>query len=291
MDLSIIIVNYNASWYLNRCLASIFLHPPQVIFEVIVIDNNSRDDSVRWVRQKYPQVRLFLNEANVGFAKANNQGFTLAQGRYYLCLNNDTLVLPGALDALVSFLDHNPPVGAVGSKILNPDLSNQGTARRFPTPYSGLFGRKSLLTKWFPNNRFSRRYLMNDQWSATTPYDVDWLSTASMLIRKTVIEQVGGMDESFFYWVDAEWCFRIKKSGWQIKSLPQSVVIHEEEKGSGYRNKSMRNKIIVDFHRGVFKLYKKHYDLGPGNILGYLAVGCLSLRALFLIFLNSLRQS
>ncbi|MBC8162836.1 MAG: glycosyltransferase family 2 protein, partial [Roseiflexaceae bacterium] len=147
---SVVIVNYNARAMLERTLETLYESQPACSFEVILIDNASDDDSVALVRGRFPQVRLIVNPANVGLVRANNQGMELAQGRYIFQLNNDTIILPHAIDALVDYLEEHPHVGAVGGKVLNIDGSIQGTVKAHPTPMAAFFGRHSPLTKLFP---------------------------------------------------------------------------------------------------------------------------------------------
>jgi GT2 family glycosyltransferase len=218
-ELSVIIVSYNSAAFLRRCIGSLVEQRGDLSVEVIVVDNASKDDSAATVERHFPDAVIIRNAKNLGFAKANNQGIERASGRLLLIQNPDTVTLPGLLQALVDFLAQTPEAGAASGRILNADLTDQGTARRFPTVWSGLFGRHSLLTRLLPNNRFSRRYMMTEMRGSTEPYEVDWLSTASMLVRRDVIDQVGGMRE-FFYWVDGEWCQRIRKGGWKIFCVP-----------------------------------------------------------------------
>ena len=133
MDLSIIIVSWNVADLLVNCLNSILTHPPSGSFEILVVDNASSDDSVRVLREKFPQIRLILNDQNVGFAGANNQAMRAAEGRHVLLLNPDTIVFEGTLQCLVDFLDQNPQAGAAGSLYENPDGSLQPSAFPFPT--------------------------------------------------------------------------------------------------------------------------------------------------------------
>src|SRR5262249_4294616 len=145
---------------LARTLETLFGSNQRSSLEVILVDNASYDGSVELVRERFPQVRLVVNRENAGLTRANNQGMELASGRYIFLLNNDTIILPDSVDALVRYLDAHPQVGAVGGKVLNIDGSIQGTVKAHPTPMAALFGRHSPLTRLFPNNRFSRRYLM-----------------------------------------------------------------------------------------------------------------------------------
>ncbi|MGZ9165573.1 MAG: glycosyltransferase family 2 protein [Anaerolineales bacterium] len=213
MDMSIIIVNWNTARLLIECLDSIYRAEPRPAFEIIVVDNGSTDDSISLVRARYPDVQLVLNDQNLGFARANNQGFALARGRYYLLLNSDTVVSPGALDELVRVADNHPDVGAIGPKLLNKDGTLQPSWASFPTFWSELIG-KSI----------RRRKPVDDVSSA---YEVDWVMGACMLVRSETVADIGMMDEGyFFYSEEVDWCFRMNQKGWKVWYLSNPEIYH-----------------------------------------------------------------
>lgn len=289
MDLSVVIVNYNGGALVERCLASIRENPPSGRFEVIVIDNGSTDGSGQRIARLYPWTRFVDLSANRGLAKAFNQGVTLSSGRYVLSLDNDTVVLPGALDKLVAFMDENLVAGAAGSRLLNPDGTIQQTARRFPTMWNGLIGRRSALTRWFPGSSAARRYLMPENDRREEPFQVDWMSAAALIVRRDVIRQVGAMDPDFFvYWVDADWCCRINKGGWRIFCVPQSRIVHDENLRSGRRERR-RTRMIVDFHRAAYRFYRKHYAASFWTLRGLLAAAGLGARAGVLLCMDEIK--
>lgn len=279
IDLSIVIVNYNGGSLVERCVASIFEHSVEPRFEVIVIDNASTDGSDRKIEEGFPQVSLVRLPENIGLAKAFNQGVAAAHGRYVMSLDNDTIILPEAFNILVAFMDDHPKVGAAGSRLFNPDMTIQQTARRFPNMGNALFGRRSILTRWFPNTSVARRYLMSDYEEKDNPFQVDWMSAAALIVRREAIEQVGAMDPAFFvYWVDADWCFRINKGGWQIFCVPRSRIIHDENLRSGRRDRR-RTRMILDFHKAAYRFYRKHYVATWWTPRGLIAAAGLGLRA------------
>jgi len=171
--LSIIIVNYNTQHYLRRCLFSLYGGERQINLETIVVDNNSEDGSRAMVRKEFPQVYLLENDKNMGFAKATNRGVSLAKGDYILLLNSDTEVIGDALEKLVLFLDNHSNVAVVSARLVYPDFSDQGVARTFPSPIHAFFGRKSLLTKLIPNNKYSQQYLVSHRHLSREPFEVD----------------------------------------------------------------------------------------------------------------------
>ncbi|WP_019635720.1 glycosyltransferase family 2 protein [Paenibacillus fonticola] len=255
MDLSIIIVNYNTCRLTLDCLQSVFDSETAYQYEVLVVDNASADDSVEAISHEFPQVVLMANQENTGFAKANNQAMEAAKGRYILLLNSDTIVQPNTLETMVSLMDNRPDLGASGCKIILPDGSLDKACRRgFPTP-SASFYYAFGISRLFPDNpkfnQYQLGYLDPDE-----AYPVDCLMGAFMLVRRETIEQIGGLDETFFmYGEDVDWCYRIKEAGWGIHYEPATYIVHY--KGASSRRKPF--KIIYEFHRAMWVFHRKHY--------------------------------
>lgn len=255
MDLSIIIVNYNTCRLTLDCLHSVYGSETAYQYEVFVVDNASVDGSVEAIGSEFPQVELIANQENTGFAKANNQGMEVAKGRYMLLLNSDTIVQPDTLQTMVSLMDGRPDLGASGCKIILPDGSLDKACRRgFPTP-SASFYYAFGFSRLFPNtprfNQYQLGYLDPNE-----AYPVDCLMGAFMLVRREVIEQIGGLDETFFmYGEDVDWCYRIKEAGWGIHYEPATYIVHY--KGASSRRKPF--KIIYEFHRAMWVFHRKHY--------------------------------
>jgi len=288
VDLSIIIVNYNTKEQLEKCLYSIYDSIREISFELVVSDNHSVDGSLEMLEENYPQVNVIKNERNLGFAKANNKALSMAKGKYILLLNSDTIVLKLSVNNMIDFLRNHKEAGAVGAKMLYPDHTIQRTARRFPSPMASIFGRKSILTRLIPENRFSKRYLMYDREHQEDPYEVDWVSGGGIMVKREVVEQVGLLDERFFiYWEDADWCFRIKQKGWKVFCVPSAPIIHYEAGSS----KNRKLKLIVHFHRSVFLFYRKHYLKSNLNPMYVIAAVGLSLRALIQCLISILSTS
>lgn len=255
MDVSILIVSYNTCKLTLDCLQSVYASETQYSYEVIVIDNDSKDDSVRQIEQCYPQARLIRNEENTGFAKANNQGIEIAQGRYVLLLNSDTVIQPDTLEIMLSFMDSRPDVGASGCKVILPDGSlDKACKRGFPTP-SASFYYAFGFSKLFPNNPRFNQYQLG-YLSPDEEYEIDCLVGAFMLVRKETIDEVGMLDETFFmYAEDTDWCYRIKQAGWKNYYYPRTTIMHYKRASS--RNKPL--KITYEFHRSMVIFYNKHY--------------------------------
>lgn len=255
LDVSIIIVNYNTRQLTLDCLASVYASHTSYQYEIIVIDNASHDGSVEAIRTAYPQVRIIANRDNTGFAVANNQGMKVARGRYILLLNSDTVVQPDTLEIMIGFMDRRPEMGASGCKVILPDGSlDKACKRGFPTP-SASFYYAFGLSRLFPDRPKFNQYQLGHL-SPDDEYPIDCLVGAFMLVRREVVEQVGGLDETFFmYGEDVDWCYRIKEAGWDIYYYPRTYIVHY--KGASARRKPM--KIVYEFHRAMWVFHRKHY--------------------------------
>lgn len=270
--LSVLLVTYCSAGFIDDCLAAVraTVATPH---EVVAVDNASADGSLEHLRVHWPAVLSLGMGRNAGFAQANNLALEHSTGRYVLLLNGDAVVQPAALDRLVGYLDGHPDVAVVGPRLEYPDGRDQGTARSFPTPAAAVFGRRSPLTQLWPGNPWSRRYLRPT--STTSPYDVDWMSGACLMVRRSVVERVGPLDPGFFmHWEDADWCRRIKTAGGRVVCVPAAVVVHAE--GGSRRGWPLVQ--VVAFHRGAYRYYAKHHLGGPLRALRPLAAALLTLR-------------
>ncbi len=255
-DLSVVVINLNGKQLLDDCLESLHSAAPDHNLEILVVDNGSEDGSPEMAREKYPEAILTVNEENLGFTKANNQGIEQSTGRYVMLLNNDTRVVPGAFSDAIQFLDTRPDVGCAGLRLLNEDGSLQLSCRRFPSFTQALFNRYSLLTRLFPNNRFSRSYLMTD-FQHNLPQEVDWVSGACLVFRRSVLERIGALDERFFmYSEDVDYCYRVWEGGWRVVYIPTAEVYHL----IGQDTKKVRTMLTIERHKSMYKFYKKHYS-------------------------------
>jgi GT2 family glycosyltransferase len=278
-DVSIIVVNYNARVLLEACLTSIDQQVKGLACEVVVIDNGSTDGSLEAVQARFPHVLVIANGTNLGYSRAVNQGLRVARGRYLLLLNNDAVVQPLAVEKLVAFLEARPQAGMVGCKVLNPDRSIQETARAFPSPLNALFGRKTLLTRLFPHNRFYQRYIISRPGSVAHAVEVDWVSAACALVRRQAIQEVGALDEGFFlYFVDTDWCRRLKERGWQIYYDPEAEIIHHEHQGGSRHSRWHAARMAVVMHRGAYRYYCKHHVKSPWHPMRLVALLGLSMK-------------
>lgn len=257
MDLSIIIVNYNTKAVTLQCLESVYTSKTdEMEFEVILVDNHSTDGSVKAIAEKYPQVRLIVNDDNLGFSKANNIGIRAAGGRAVLLLNSDTVVEPDTLKGTFDYLMRHLDIGALGCKVVLADGTLDAACKRsFPTPANGIFHTLKL-DRAFPNSRlfgsYNLTYLDEDEIN-----DVDCLVGAYMMVPMRVIDDVGYLDEDFFmYGEDIDWCYRIKQADYRIVYYPKYRITHYKKvSGIGQKNP----KVIEAFYDSMGIFYDKHY--------------------------------
>ncbi len=273
MELSVVLIHYQSPVVLAACLRALAAdtHPPGAVgpgleAEVVVIDNDSRDGTPARIAADFPWVRIIANSENVGYARAVNQGIAATTAPYVLVLNPDCVIPPGTLGTLRDYLETHPRTAIAAPKILSGDGAIEYTARSFPSGWAFLFNRYSLLHSLFPNNPWSRRYLMLD-WDHSTPRDVDWVSGAFMVVRRTAIDEVGGMDEAFFMFnEDVDWCRSFQKAGWKVSFVPDATITHEV----GASRSRVAPRVIWSRHLGMIHYYRKHHRPNP------LALGIVS---------------
>lgn len=281
VDLSVVILNWNARDYLWAALTSIVNQSWHQNIEVIVVDNHSLlDDSAAMVRREFSQVTLIETGRNLGFSAGNNVGLQKSKGRYVLFLNPDTVVHEGAFDILIDWMDAHPEVGACGPMLYNTDGSLQSSCRLFPSFAAGLF-RNTLLGRLFPHNPWSRGYLMQDS-QHDQEQSVDWLSGSALLVRRVALEQIGGgWDESYFmYCEDVDLCYRLKTKNWPRFYVPQATITHHIGKSSDWAMGAM----IRRHHASMLRFYFKHYAHGWGWLGAPLAVLGIITRAAAAVF-------
>jgi len=283
--LSICIPNYNAKGYLEKCLGSI-QSAVEMTHEVIVIDDASTDGTPDLVRKNFPAVKVIVNETNQGFAKSVNRGLKEGKARYFLILNNDTLILPGTFEKLVGFMERNPAIGVVGPKILYPDGTMQKQCRRsFPTPWN-IFCYFSGLSRLFPRNEWFAQYLMTYK-SEAEIQEIDAVSGAFMLMRKEVVDAVGGFDEDYYlYGEDLDYCYRAKGKGWKVYYNPEAQIIHYGREGGTC---AIPFRSFYEFHRSMWIYYKKHHFQNHGCAFNLLVLSGIMARGGLFILLKLLR--
>jgi len=278
--LDIIIVNYNSTDYLLRCLRSVYDTLNGLSVRVFVQDNAS-EDNVERVKLTFPDVILSENTSNIGYSRAVNNAIKKGGAPYVVILNPDTRVTEGFFDCVLSYMDENKHTGILGPKVLNHDGSIQGSARSFPTPLTAFFGRSSLLSRLFPYNHITSRNVLTNISDGSNPMEVDWVSGACMLVRREALKDVGLMDERFFmYWEDADWCRRMWENGWKVVYFPQASIIHH----LGVSSKQCPFSSVLEFHKSAYRLFDKHNK--PSPFLKPLIIAGLSLRVPFALISN-----
>jgi N-acetylglucosaminyl-diphospho-decaprenol L-rhamnosyltransferase len=254
MNLSIAVVTYDSRAVIEPCLTSIYGANIPFPFEVIVIDNNSNDGTVEYIRSKFPDVRLIVNSRNEGLAKAVNLAFQESSGRYLLVLNPDIQVCPGAIPALLNAMEADPMIGLCGPKLLNIDGSLQYSCRGYYTLYTLLL-RRTFLGTMSPNHEAVRHHLMMD-WDHATSREVDWVLGAAFMLRREAIHDGKVMDETFFlYFEDVDLCLRLKKDGWKVIYFPDAMMIHRHQRASAG---GMWNRAKVEHLKSWVKFTWKH---------------------------------
>jgi len=255
-----------------------------IAFKVHVVDNASKEN-INILQQKFPHVMLSKNSINIGFAKAVNYAISKTDAPTILLLNPDTMVDKNFFKSMLAFMEKNPDVGIAGPKIYESGGTIQGSARSFPTLMTALFGRNSFMTKFFPDNRLTRKNILNSTANGDSPIKVDWISGACMMVRRRAVEDVGLMDENFFmYWEDADWCRRMVHKAWKVVYYPGASIVHFSGKSSD------RNLIqsVVAFHKSAYYLFKK-YNSDPFGIMCGIVMMGLGVRACFLLALHGIR--
>lgn len=275
MKLSVIIVNYNVRHFLEQCLTSVRKAAQHVSTEVWVVDNNSVDQSVEMVKEKFPEVHLIANLDNPGFSIANNQAIRRSKGEYVLLLNPDTLVEETTFQKVVEFMDKTSDAGGLGVKMVDGNGNFLPESKRgLPTPavaFYKIFG----LSKLFPKSKTFGRYHLGFL-NVDETHEVDILSGAFMLMRKTVLDQVGLLDETFFmYGEDVDLSYRIQKGGFKNYYFPKTRIIHY--KGESTKKSSVN--YVFTFYQAMVIFAKKHFSLRYARLFSLLIHLAIYLRA------------
>ena len=256
MDLSICIPTLNSRDFLQSCLQSIVAFPPQMEFELIVVDNASQDGTLEMLQQEFPQVKIIHNQSNLGFTRPLNQALHAAGGEFFLILNPDTKIDQDAFTPQVEFLRQNPQVGVSIPKILNADGTFQRQCRRGEARPAEVFGYFLGLGRLFPRNRALNGYLQ--AWLGEDEIaEVKAVSGSCIFLRRQTWEQVGDFDENLFaYQEDSDYCLRARKAGWKVMYVPMTCVTHFGGEG-GSQTKPYNS--IFQWHRSYYLYYRKHF--------------------------------
>lgn len=256
MKLSIIIVNYNVRYFLEQALLSVRKAARGLDCEVWVVDNNSVDDSVAMIMEKFPEVHLMVNKDNPGFAIANNQAIRASAGEYVLLLNPDTIVKEDTFVKCLDFMDRHPKAGALGVRMIDGSGKFLPESKRgFPTPWVA-FAKTFGLARLFPRSAFFNSYHLGHLDEHQT-HPVDVLSGAFMLLRRTVLDEIGLLDEAFFmYGEDIDLSYRVIQAGYQNYYLADTTIIHY--KGESTKKGSLN--YVRAFYKAMIIFARKHFQ-------------------------------
>lgn len=285
MDLSIIIVAYKNQEKLRVTLEAVFRSVINYSYEVIVIDNDSRDGTAEMVQAKFPEVKLIKNQNN-GFAKANNIGIRQASGVFILLLNPDTAVEPNVLEQCCRLLEQRADIGMVGCKLLKEDGTLDLACRREIPNLANSFFRLVGLSKLFPKSKALSGYNLTYT-SEDEEREVGSLSGAFTMTRRGIVDKIGLLDESMFmYGEDIDWCYRCHLAGYKVWYYPKVTTIHYK----GQSSSKVANFALYWFHQSMWIFYRKHYAKRYFFLVNWLVWSGVWLRFGLLYVLNMLRK-
>lgn len=277
MSLSVIIVNYNVKYFLEQCLLSVTKALENMEGEIIVIDNNSTDDSFSFFQNRFPGVHFTWNNTNFGFAKANNQALKMAKGEYILFLNPDTIVAEDCFEKCIDFINSNKNIGALGIKMLD-GAGNflKESKRAFPSPLTSFY-KLSGLVKIFPHSKTFAKYHLG-YLSENENHEVDVLAGAFMMFPKKILDTVGSFDENFFmYGEDIDLSYRIQKAGFKNYYFAGSSIIHF--KGESTKKESLN--YVKMFYKAMSTFVEKHYGGSRSGLFNFFIHIAIFLRGSF----------
>lgn len=271
--LSISIVSFNVKELLRCCIKSVYKNIHGVSFEIFVVDNNSSDGSREMVRTEFPQVELIANQTNAGYAKAINQVIALSKSPFILILNSDTEVKKDSIHKMLKFMVEHETIGAVGPKLLNPDGSIQPSYnRKFPGLLT-VIG-ETLFTSSIKyalhKNRYVKNYLIKQMYGHhNVNQEVGWTGGACLLVRRKSVDEIGVMDENFFFFYEEmEWCLRMKKGGWKVYYLPEAEVVHHWGKSA----ERVSDRMFIESHKSRLHYFRKYYGTGALGVVRLLTI-------------------
>jgi GT2 family glycosyltransferase len=258
MNVSIIIVNYNTSNLLKDCLYSVMEKTQLIEYEIIIVDNNSSDDSVTMLTQQFPNVILVKSEINLGFGKANNQGYLYAKGKYLFLLNTDTLLINNAIKILFDFMEDpkNTNTGSCGGNLYTKDLKpNYSYSTKYPSLFNIITYRSQISFLFKKEDNFNNSPICKE---------VAIIIGADLFIKKQVFEELKGFDPAYFMYIeDGDLAYRVKKLGYKNISVPAAKIIHLQGKSSttGMKLKMEYDGYLIYFKKNNSLVYVKIYRL------------------------------
>jgi N-acetylglucosaminyl-diphospho-decaprenol L-rhamnosyltransferase len=230
--LEVVIVNYSSADMTIRCVESILRWRIAIPGNIIVVDNKSPDNSLSRLLARLSTIKVVAAEQNSGFGAGINLGVGLGEGEYILILNPDTYFERDTVSNVVSLMDAQPRIGITGLDLVDPDGARQFSARRF---YSILdvAARRLPIGRYWPFRNRVDRHLMKEVWSLESCFEAEWVVGTGFLVRRHVFEEIGGMDEQYFlYMEDVDLCARVWKSGYQVVCVPGATLVHDHQRAS-----------------------------------------------------------
>lgn len=287
IELSVIIISWNTKRLLVRTLQSLQRYPPNFKYDVWVVDNNSSDGTIDYLKKKFRWIKLIANSKNLGFAKANNQVLKKIHSPFVFILNPDTRLTPGCIDLLYSFLLNYPEIGACGSLLLNEDGSPQsnGYYRKLPSLLQ-------MILFYTEMRKFSIKYdfLVHHFWETEisktrVPIEVDQIPGACLFANIRTLKRVGFFDEDYFLWFeDVDLCYRLRKAGHKLMLIPQSKVFHTG--GTSFKKWTDDAAKQIQFFKSLLIYFRKHHGLFTSLIVKIIVL----IDLLYLLITRSIRQ-
>jgi N-acetylglucosaminyl-diphospho-decaprenol L-rhamnosyltransferase len=279
-----VVINYLSGPLLVDCVRSVLADRSAGPVELVVVDNGSSDGSVATLLEQFPDVRVVLSPGNVGYARAANLGIAATHAPVVAVLNPDLTIAPGTAGALVSRIETEPELGALGPRVQNLDGTDYPSARRVPSiPVAVGHG---LLGMWRPKNRFTREYRELDA-DPADPRAVDWVSGTAIWLRRRALDAVGGWDERYFMYVeDLDLCSRLRRAGWGVAYEPAGRVVHVQ----GASTARVPYRMILEHHRSAWRFARRRFTGVQAAVLPFVAV-YLGVRAALAMFEHAYRAS
>lgn len=259
MDISVVIVSWNAAKHLKSCLESVREEArryPQLSSEAIVVDNASSDGSADIVATRFPEFKLVRNDRNLGFARANNIGILMSSGKYLFLINSDVVLSPDCFRNIHRYLEAYPEIGIMGPQIITEQGAVQRSCMGFPTAWN-IFCRALALDALFPRSALLGGYLMT-YWPHNTTRKVDVINGCFWAVRRSALETVGLLDETFFmYGEDMDWCRRFRQAGWPAVFYPGARAVHY----GGASSSQAPVRFYIEKQKANLGYWRKHH--GP----------------------------
>ncbi len=259
--ISVVVISFNGMEFIEDCLTTVQNSLENVESEILVVDNGSIDGSVELIEKKFPNIQLIKNMKNLGFAKAVNQGFEKTTGEYILLLNQDTRIVDDAIVKLAERMKSDPNIGTIGPKFIGFDGQLQKACRAFPR-YRDLIFTFLGLSKLFPKSKIFSFWKMG-WFDHLLEAEVDQPMGAALMVKRSVLDKIGGFDEQFrIFFNDVDFCRRAKENGYINLYYPTAVIEHYY----GGTIRKMKPQMVMEWHRAIVKYYRKYSETIPSKI-------------------------